>query len=126
MPALYHAAGAGDFVIAFVLVEAVAAQDLVQHESIAGSRGIDRYRLAPEILDPRDLWRGHETEETAVAAHDRGKFGLRPDRRFALALDIGDDVVDRGHRDIELGQREVRHLGDGVRRILDFDRNAGF
>ena len=46
------------------------------------------------------------------------KIRLRSDRRLSLALDISYDVVESGHRDLELAARQPGHLRHRIRRRL--------
>ena len=122
IPALHHAADLVDLVVA--LGKPAAPQDVEQHEGVAGGERVDRERAALVVRDRLYVGDGHEAQEAGVAAHEGEELRLRPDRRLALALDIGDDVVDGGHGDVELAFGESGHLRDRTWRRLHGDADA--
>ena len=106
--ALHHAADLGDGVV--VALKSVAPQDVEQHEGVAGGERVDRQRAVLEIGDRFHVGGGDQAQKTGVAAHEG--LRLRPDRSFALAFRLGDDVVDGGHGDVEFAFGKTGHLRD--------------
>ena len=109
------AARHGKRVVAAVLEPRLLHQ-LQQHEGVARGARVDRERLAAEVLDVGDFRHGDQVQEPVVAAHDGDQLGFGTGLRLALALVVGDRVVDRGHGDIELALDGVAELKVGARR----------
>lgn len=79
--------------------------------------------LVIEVLNAFKVRRCDQTEKACVDCHKCEELRLRPDRGLALSFDIGDDIVDRRHGDVETRTREIGHLGHRIRRALNLDRD---
>src|SRR5712692_9603829 len=116
-----HAAGLDQVVVA--VLEAALLQHLLEHEGIARRARIDGQHLALEVGIGLDLRHRDEPQEAVVAAHEGEEVGLDLHLRLALPLLVGDDVVDRGHAEIELAFDEALQLElrAGRRRQMHLD-----
>ena len=121
LEALHHAAGAD---VLHILADAGPVDQLAQDEGIARRQRIDGELLALEVGVALDLRHRDEAQKAVVAAHEREDVGLRRRRRRALPLHVGDDVVDRGHGDVELAVDQTRELELRVRRRRDLHADA--
>ncbi len=104
---LQHAPGALQLVVAFF--QPGALEHLDEHESIPGRARIDRQGLAAQLRVRAHLGDGDKAQEPGIAAHYR--LQIAPEHGFlALPFAISDEVVDRGHCDVELAVDEVGEL----------------
>ena len=81
-PARQDPPGLLDLVIA--PLEPVAAEQIEQHEGVAGAHRIDRERAALEILIGFHVGRDREAQQAVVAAHECEQVGRRRDRHLTL------------------------------------------
>src|SRR5215471_4231320 len=95
-----------------------------KRKRIARRRRIDRNRLTAQVSDAPDLRARHQAQKTVVAAKERKEFRLRADRRLALSFDIGDDIVEAGHCDLEFSGGEIGHLLNRAGGCLQLDPKA--
>src|SRR5262249_62293634 len=80
----------------FALAQATELQHLFQHKGVSCRSRIHSQSFTLQGGKGCDLRYGDQTQESIVAAHDDHKVRRDADRRLALALVIGDDVVDAG------------------------------
>ena len=119
---LQHAACCHHLVV-FVLAQFVARQNLEQHERVARGERIDRQGLAAQGDVALHLRHRHQAQEAVVAAHESEE--IRPGLgNLTLPLTVGDQVVDRRHRDVELSVDEIGELEHRARRRSDFQLDA--
>src|SRR3989442_14901114 len=119
VPPLADTAGSDERVLA--PLEATQLQHLAEHEGEARGHGVDRERLAAQIGVGQDLRVHDQSEKPVIASYEGEQVGGGPDRPLAVALLIGDDVVDGGDGDVEIAGDEARELDDRVRRRRERD-----
>ena len=115
---------AGTFVLHVTVAQAVARDDLAQHECRAGRHRVDRQRLALEVGERLDRRLRDDGEKAAVTAHERDQVGIVRDLRLALALLIGDQVVDQRESQVMPSFEQRRDQKPGARRVRDLHRHA--
>src|SRR5439155_8654987 len=101
------------------LGEAVTGYELTDDERIAGRNRIDRDRLSFEAGERLDRRRRDHRRESAVAADEREEVGVVRNLRFALALLVGDQIVDRGGGEIGLAVEQRLHEKRRARRVRE-------
>ena len=103
------------------LADAVALQQLAQDEREAGVRRVDRDPLAAQVGDRRDRGCGDDAEKPVVDAHHGDEVGIAQRRPVALALLVGDEVVDRGEREVVAAGHQAVDERARARRVRQLD-----
>src|SRR5438045_3913774 len=98
-PPLCHASNLRDCVVA--RLQTSACEQLIKHEGIAGGSSVDRDLSAAQVCDIVDTRRGDQTQKAVIAAEESKKIRLRAGRSFAIALDVGHNIVEARHRDLK-------------------------
>ena len=87
----------------------------IEHETVAALQRIDRYNLAPDVVEGFDFRPGDDVVRAGMNAGER--HNIEAGRRLHLNLAFGEarEIVHRGGCDLVLAGHRVLHLRDGAR-----------
>ena len=122
--AAHHAASLDKF--EFVFGKSIQLQHLAQDKRISCCQRVDTYFLPLDRLVTGNIGSRDKTQETVIDAHEGKDVGLALGLDRALPFRIGDDIVHRGHGDVELAVDQALHLELRIRRRRHLHRNAPF